>query len=83
MSDEAKQAANKLSDARDKLDGPDDLDQGIEVNGKANIVPATPDAIAFKRTPQQVLRIVYLSDKPGVAGGGLFPKGMNGTLRMT
>ena len=83
MGDEAREAANKLSDARDKLDGPEDVDQGIKVNGKANIVPADPDAKAFSRTPQQVLRIVYLADKAGVAGGGLFPKGMNGTLRST
>ncbi len=83
MGDEAKQAANKLSDARDKLDGPEDVDQGIEVGGKANIVPADADAKAFKRTPQQVLRIVYLNDKSGVSGGGLFPKRMNGTLRTT
>lgn len=83
MGDEAREAANKLSDARDKLDGPEDVDQGIEVNGKANIVPADADAKAFSRTPQQVLRIVYLADKPGVSGGGLFPKGMNGTLRST
>jgi Ferritin-like domain len=83
MGDDAREAANKLSDARDKLDGPEDVDQGIEVNGKANIVPADADAKAFSRTPQQVLRIVYLADKPGVSGGGLFPKGMNGTLRST
>jgi hypothetical protein len=83
MGDEAREAANKLSDARDKLDGPEDIDQGIEVNGKANIVPADTDAKAFSRTPQQVLRIVYLADKAGVGSGGLFPKGMNGTLRST
>jgi hypothetical protein len=29
------------------------------------------------------LRIVYLTDKPGVSAGGLFPKGMNGTVRST
>jgi hypothetical protein len=83
MGDEAREAANKLSDARDKLDGPQDVDQGIEVNGKANIVPADADAKAFSRTPQQVLRIVYLVDKAGVSSGGLFPKGMNGTLKST
>jgi hypothetical protein len=83
MGEEAREAANKLSDARDKLDGPEDVDQGIEVNDKANIVPADTDAKAFSRTPQQVLRIVYLADKPGVSGGGLFPKGMNGTLKST
>jgi hypothetical protein len=83
MGAEAREAANKLSDARDKLDGPEDVDQGISVNGKANIVPADADAKAFSRTPQQVLRIVYLTDKPGVSGGGLFPNGMNGTLKST
>jgi hypothetical protein len=83
MGNEAREAANKLSDARDKLDGPEDVDQGIAVNNKANIVPADADAKAFSRTPQQVLRIVYLTDKGGVSGGGLFPKGMNGTLRST
>jgi rubrerythrin len=83
MGPEARHAANALSDARDKLDGPDDLDQGIEVDGKANFVPSTADGIAFSRTPQQVLRIVYLTDKDGVSAGGLFPNGMNGTLKTT
>jgi hypothetical protein len=83
MGKAARDAANALSDARDKLDGPEDVDQGIEMNGKANIVPADADAKAFSRTPQQVLRIVYLTDKPGVSAGGLFPKGMNGKLKTT
>lgn len=83
MGDEAREAANKISDARDMLDGGDDVDQGIEVNGKANIVPSDADGKAFTRTPQQVLRIVYLTDKAGVSAGGIFPKGMNGTLRTT
>ena len=52
-------------------DAPDDVDQGIEMNGKADIVP------------QQVLRIVYLADKAGVTRGGLFPKRMGGALRST
>ena len=83
MGADARKAANAISDARDKLDGAEDLDQGIEMGGKANIVPADKDAKAFSRTPQQVLRIVYLTDQPGKTGGGLFPKGMNGTLRTT
>ena len=83
MGTAARNAANAISDARDRLDGPTDLDQGIEVNGRANFVPADGDAKAFSRTPQQVLRIVYLTDRPGVSGGGLFPNGMNGTLRTT
>lgn len=83
MGPEARRAANAISDARDRLDGPADLDQGIEMNGRANIVPADSDAKAFSRTPQQVLRIVYLTDQAGVSRGGLFPGGMNGTLRTT
>jgi rubrerythrin len=83
MGPQAREAANALSDARDKLDGPEDLDQGIVVDGHANIVPSNKDGQAFSRTPQQVLRIVYLADKAGVSSGGLFPKGMNGVLKST
>ncbi len=83
MGENARNAANAISDARDRLDGPDDLDQGIVVNGRANIVPSDPDGKAFSRTPQQVLRIVYLTDRNGVSSGGLFPNGMNGNLRTT
>ncbi len=83
MGEAAWTAANAVSDARDTLDGPDDKDQGIQIEGRANIVPSTPDAIAFTRTPQEVLRIVYLTDQEGVSSGGFYPNGMNGTLKTT
>jgi hypothetical protein len=83
MGTAARNAANALSDARDRVDGPGDVDQGIDMSGKANIVPSDADGIAFARTPQQVLRIVYLADRSGVSGGGIFPNGMNGTIRTT
>jgi hypothetical protein len=83
MGEPARKAANALSAARDKLDGSGDKDQGIERNGKANIVPSNEDGIAFRRTPQEVLRIVYLTSKDGAQGGGFYPKGMNGTLATT
>jgi hypothetical protein len=83
MGSEARQAANAISDARDSLDGPRDLDQGIEVDGKANFVPSNSDAIAFTRTPQQVLNIVYLNPAKGVSGGGIFPRGLNGAIKTT
>jgi hypothetical protein len=83
MGEQAWKAANAISDAREKVDGPEDKDQGIHVNGKANIVPSTPDAIAFRRTPQEVLHIVYLTDKTGISKGGFYPNGMNGTLKST
>jgi hypothetical protein len=83
MGTAARNAANALSDARDLIDGPADVDQGIVLNGRANIVPSDSDGRAFARTPQQVLRIVYLTNRDGVSGGGIFPNGMNGKLRTT
>ena len=78
-------AAQQISDARDSLDGSSDLDQGIgpnTVNGQtvSNIVPADSNAVAFVRTPQQVLNVVYLN-KAAVTGGGFFPSGLNGNVR--
>jgi hypothetical protein len=83
MGSEARQAANAISNARDKLDGSADLDQGIEMDGKPNIVPSDRDGKAFVRTPYQGLRIVYLTDRAGVSSGGMFPAGMNGRIRTT
>lgn len=83
MGTEARQAANAISAARDKLDGSSNVDQGIEVNGKANFVPSNDDGIAFTRSPQQVLNIVYLTPRKGVTAGGIFPNGMNGAIRST
>lgn len=68
-----------ISDARDSLDGPDDLDQGVMVDGKSNIVPTDANGLAFSRSAAQVLNIVYLT--PAVAtSGGFFPTGVNGRL---
>lgn len=71
--------AGKISDARDSLDGSSDLDQGISSNGGSNIFPGDKNAIAFGRTPDQVLNIVYLTPK-SVTSGGFFPKGVNGAI---
>lgn len=64
----------RISDLRDSVDGPDDLDQGIILNGRANIVPADGNAVAFSRNMDQVLSIVYLG---GRNRGGFFPDGVN------
>lgn len=69
--------AQAISDLRNQLGGAG-LDQGIILNGKANIVPADANGLAFSRTPTQVLSIVY-------AGGqannfGFFPNRVNGAI---
>jgi len=71
-----------ISDARDSLDGPTDLDQGVVMDGRANLVPLDANGIAFSRSPGQVLNIVYLT--PEVATrGGFFPRGVNGELNQS
>ncbi len=71
--------AKAISDARDALDGKQDLDRGIFLRGKANIAPADKNGIAYSRSPGQVLNIVYLNPK-SVKRGGFFPAGVNGEV---
>jgi hypothetical protein len=78
-------SADKISDARDSLDGTSDLDQGISpttINGASasNIVPLDANGIAFSRTTGQVLNIVYLNNA-SVTMGGFFPAGVNGNIK--
>ena len=54
-------------------------DQGVTLNGRANIVPADNNSIAFARTPQEVLNIVYLGGP--AAEYGFFPDKLNGAIR--
>ena len=68
---------NKISNVRDVLDGSGDKDQGILVNGKANLVPTDKNSIAFSRAPNDVLGIVYGTPKKGATGGLFFPDGVN------
>ena len=73
--------ADRISAARDSLDGSDSLDQGVSGTATmSSIVPADRDGIAFGRSAGQVLNIVYLNPN-AVVGGGFFPVGVNGNIR--
>ena len=77
----------KLSDARDSLDGRSNDDQGIEFGldkgwkptNPSNLTPTDKNSIAFGRTTGQVLNIVSLNPK-SVTKGGFYPHGVNGAV---
>ncbi len=76
-------ATEQISDARDALDGPTDVDQGVGRRGDAsNIVPTDSNGLAYSRSAGDVLNIVYLSDA-AVSQGGFFPAGLNGNIRVS
>jgi hypothetical protein len=52
-------------------------DQGIVVDGKANIVVADEDGVAFARTPREVANIVFLDTTGAALQGGFFPDGLS------
>jgi hypothetical protein len=81
--------ATKISNLRSLLDGINNDDIGLgtaqdALNGTtanftaSTIVNADANTIAFSRTAQQVLNIVYAS--PSGAKGGFFPNGLNGNV---
>ena len=71
--------ANQISALRATLGG------GNETALSATTVVAadTTNAIAFSRTPSQVLNIVYASPNGNVMSGGFFPSGLNGNIKST
>jgi hypothetical protein len=79
MGGSARDSANKISDARDSLDGASHKDQGIEVAGKANLVPTDINSIVYSRTTSEVLSIVYLGNTPNA--NSFFPNGLNGNIK--
>jgi hypothetical protein len=81
------EAANKISDARDFLDGDGGRDEGV-LSGRlrtkrANLVPTDENSIALSRSTGEVLNVVYLTPGKGVTKGGFFPDGANNIAALT
>jgi hypothetical protein len=74
-------AANAISGLRNTLsdEGGGVTDQGVQVNGKPNLVPADSNSIAFSRSTRQVLNIVY--GGINASKGLFFPNGLNGAIK--
>ena len=82
--EEWKRAAGAISEMRDTLDGSQDLDQPpATIGDRSNIVPLNENGIAYGRTPNHVLNIVYENPASGIVSGGFFPEGLNGKIRST
>ncbi|MCA9838236.1 MAG: ferritin-like domain-containing protein [Trueperaceae bacterium] len=52
-------------------------DQGLVVDGKANIVVADENSVAFARTPREVANIVFLDTTNAALKGGFYPDGLS------
>ena len=77
----AGQAADAISALRAVLSGAAD-DEGILVPGESyNFVTNDYNGLVFRRTPAQVLNIVYGSTTAAGKGGLFFPNGLNGMIR--
>jgi hypothetical protein len=65
----------KISDLRAAAGG--GKDQSIVVDGRANIVVADQNGVAFSRTPREVANIVFLDITGAALTGGFYPNGLS------
>ncbi len=72
-------ATNAISNLRAKLSGV--ADNGTDAAGNPfNITNVDQNGQAYRRTPSQVLSILYGNNASGTASGLFFPFGVNGTI---
>ena len=85
-------AANMISALRGTLGGGSETAistgittaNGATTIGASSIVAADGNALAFGRSTDQVLHIVYATGGgAGVSSGGFFPSGLNGNIKVT
>jgi Ferritin-like domain len=80
LGSDTRKAVNQISKVRNTLSGNESgvSDQGFEVEGKANFVPADVNSSAFGRSARQVLNIVYggVNETRGL----FFPNGLDGPI---
>ncbi|KAK9051868.1 hypothetical protein SSX86_028496 [Deinandra increscens subsp. villosa] len=77
----------KISQLRDKLGNNGVKDEGLKVPMElgaekkvaGNVLAGDPESLAYGRTPQEILRIVYGTGKEQVPGG-FYPKGGDGVI---
>jgi hypothetical protein len=81
--------ANQISTLRGTLGGGNEtaltLPGGTTSSPTATtiVAAATANAVAFARTTDQVMHIVYGKTGAGVSSGGFFPNGLNGHITVT
>ena len=78
-------AANKISALRGTLGGGSETTLSIgSATTPSSIVAADGNALAYGRSTDQVLHIVYATGGgAGVKSGGFFPSGLNGNITVT
>ncbi|KAK1370702.1 Desiccation-related protein PCC13-62 [Heracleum sosnowskyi] len=80
---------NRISNLRNSLGMCGNKDEGVfvppilgaEMRTCSNVLSADINSLAYGRTPEEILRIVYGTGNERVPGG-FFPEGANGTIAM-
>ncbi len=83
MGPDVQRAANAISAARQHLTPGVQTESGLVQGDRMEIASADANGIAFQRSPQQVLNVVFLTDRTNVDRGGFFPHGVGGVVQST